>query len=887
VLKSIPIRLKLMLLAGIPVLGALVLAILIARDARRAAESAAALGSIEDLASLAAQMTGLVHTLQLERSALTLETGKPLPNPDELSDEFARTDAARRDLDRFLAARSVAALPTGLAHHLSQAQQALSGLDLVRSGALAQKRNLLDTLYYYESTNHELIGATAALEQLTDDGQMMRAISALVNLVEVKERASQEHAVLNHVFMLKQFPAGAYKELVTLLTEEDAYSSVLEVNASEEVAKRFATIRAGVGVARALSMRKTALETLDDELAVDAQAWDREQSGNVLALRGLELELQAAVKLAAVTKARDAQRWVLVSYGLVGGVILVSACLALIVGRGLARSIGNLATAAGKLRRENDFSVRALKTSEDELGALTDAFNEMLQGLQERDVELHQHRENLEQLVQQRTLALERRNAAMRLVLDNVDQGLATIQLDGKLAPERSRMFDEWFAAAPESAAFSEVLSKKQERLQLEFQLGWEQLVDGFVPHELALDQLPKQVEAQGRSYRLSYKPIQEDSQLSGVLLVASDISSELEHQKREAEQREILGIVERITRDRTGFIEFFEECAAQVASLTQGEEAPAPAVALRTLHTIKGNCGSYGVRSLAQIAHELETQFAQTGEPPTTAELQPLAAAWRTFHERVRPLLGSDEQLIEIAEPEFDDLIAAAGNATRSGLIELLQRLRHQRASTRLQRLADQARDLANRLGKGPLDVELSVDRELRLPNETWAPFWSNFIHLIRNAIDHGIESATERLERGKPEQSKIRLAASLDSEQLRIEIQDDGKGIRWEQIREKAQQRGLPHQTRADLIEALFSDGISTAEYISDTSGRGVGMAAVRDAARALGGHIEIDSSEGVGTTIRFEFPITAARSIRHPGSSIRPSQRPPAHSGHSISG
>jgi two-component system chemotaxis sensor kinase CheA len=875
-----------MLLAGVPVFGALVLAILIARDARRAAESAAALGSIEDLANLAAKMTGLVHTLQLERSSLTLETGNALPNADELRDEFAHTDEARHDLDRFLAARSVAALPAGLAHHLSQAQQALSGIDLVRSGALAQKRGLIDTLNYYESTNHELIAATAALEQLTDDVQMMRAISALVNLVEVKERASQEHAVLNHVFKQKQFPAGAYKELVTLLTEEDAYSSVLEVNASEEVGKRFAAIRAQAGVARALAMRKMALETLDDELTVDAREWDRVQSGNVLELRDLGLELLAAVKLAAVTKAGDAQRSVRLSYGLVGGVILVSACLALIVGRGLALSIGNLATAAGKLRRENDFSVRALKTSDDELGALTDAFNEMLQGLQERDHELDQHRENLEQLVQQRTLALERRNAAMRLVLDNVDQGLATIQLDGKLAPERSRIFDEWFAAPAESAAFSEVLSKKQQRLQMEFQLGWEQLVEGFMPHELAIDQLPKQVEAQGRSYRLSYKPIQEQNELSGVLLVASDISAELEHQKREAEQREILGIVERITRDRTGFIEFFDECAGQVASLTQGE-LPPPAVALRTLHTIKGNCGSYGAQSLARIAHELETQFAETGQPPTVDQLQPLAAAWRAFQERVRPLLGSDEQRIEIAEPELEDLITAAGNATRSALMELLQRLRHQRASTRLQRLADQARDLANRLGKGPLDVELSVDHDLRLPTDTWSPFWSNFIHLIRNSLDHGIESAGERLERGKPERSKLRLAASMDSECLCIEIQDDGRGIHWDRIREKAQERGLPHETRADLIEALFSDGVSTAELITDTSGRGVGMAAVRDAAQALGGNIEIDSSEGVGTTIRFEFPVAAARSVRYPGSSIRPSQRPPAHSGHSVSG
>ena len=102
-LRRLPIRLKLILLAGVPVIGALLLAISSARDARRQAQSAAALGSIEDLAQLSAQMSGLVHALQFERHELSLRNGEKTLEAAEVKEQIAKTDEARGRLDAFLA----------------------------------------------------------------------------------------------------------------------------------------------------------------------------------------------------------------------------------------------------------------------------------------------------------------------------------------------------------------------------------------------------------------------------------------------------------------------------------------------------------------------------------------------------------------------------------------------------------------------------------------------------------------------------------------------------------------------------------------------------------------------------------------------------------------
>ena len=136
---------------------------------------------------------------------------------------------------------------------------------------------------------------------------------------------------------------------------------------------------------------------------------------------------------------------------------------------------------------------------------------------------------------------------------------------------------------------------------------------------------------------------------------------------------------------------------------------------------------------------------------------------------------------------------------------------------------------------------------------------------HIIRNAIDHGIESAAERKAAGKPEQATICLWASQKGNHVVIEVKDDGRGIDPEVIRKKAVSKGLiasnAELTKDDIYDLVFAPGFSTRDEVSELSGRGVGMDVVKNNISALSGMIEIDSVPGRGTTIAITLPITLA--------------------------
>jgi two-component system, chemotaxis family, sensor kinase CheA len=141
--------------------------------------------------------------------------------------------------------------------------------------------------------------------------------------------------------------------------------------------------------------------------------------------------------------------------------------------------------------------------------------------------------------------------------------------------------------------------------------------------------------------------------------------------------------------------------------------------------------------------------------------------------------------------------------------------------------------------------------------------------MHLVRNALDHGIESPEERRAAGKPESSTITMQASRVGDRLVVEVIDDGRGINPDTIRRRARERGLlpleelTNQSDEQIIDLIFSAGFSTAAEVSDVSGRGVGMDVVRTMAEQIGGWVSLASRVGVGTTVRLDLPISIAMS------------------------
>ena len=170
--------------------------------------------------------------------------------------------------------------------------------------------------------------------------------------------------------------------------------------------------------------------------------------------------------------------------------------------------------------------------------------------------------------------------------------------------------------------------------------------------------------------------------------------------------------------------------------------------------------------------------------------------------------------------------------------------------------------RDLASKLGK---KVELvTVGEATELDKGLVEKITDPLTHLVRNSCDHGIELPAERLAKGKPETGTITLAASHQGGSIVIEVKDDGKGLSREKLIKKARERGIDApdtMSDADVWALIFAPGFSTAEVVTDVSGRGVGMDVVKKNIAALGGTVEIDSAEGYGMRVAVRLPLTLA--------------------------
>ncbi len=170
---------------------------------------------------------------------------------------------------------------------------------------------------------------------------------------------------------------------------------------------------------------------------------------------------------------------------------------------------------------------------------------------------------------------------------------------------------------------------------------------------------------------------------------------------------------------------------------------------------------------------------------------------------------------------------------------------------------------DVSHEIGK---DIGLSISgADTELDKTMVERIGDPLMHLMRNAMDHGIEAPEVRLANGKPARGTVSLSACHDSGSILIEVRDDGGGLKRDRILAKAIERGLvspgEHLTDGEVFALIFAPGFSTAEQLSNLSGRGVGMDVVKSSVTEMRGTVEVDSEEGVGTTIRIRLPLTLA--------------------------
>jgi chemotaxis protein histidine kinase CheA len=363
----------------------------------------------------------------------------------------------------------------------------------------------------------------------------------------------------------------------------------------------------------------------------------------------------------------------------------------------------------------------------------------------------------------------------------------------------------------------------------------------------------------------LNWSPIHGEDELVEKLLVSIKDVTELRRLEQEArEQRRDLELIGQILalprhvflefmRDTDGLLDRSESLIGRSAI-----QADAQASLFRHMHTIKGNARTYGFESLAQAAHEAEETYAKVrygvAEDGDTVRMQSELAKVReclhqyrrVYEHTLESFGGMTGQTTAVDNALLEQLRTAIAAARTDELPLLIDAIGTSTLEEIVSGLVAGARGLARQLDK-PVPTVRSSAPGIRFRQAIVPVLRDVFMHILRNAVDHGLEPLAERRERGKPECGEIAFVARPCAEGCEIRVHDDGRGLPIARLREIANKASLPAESDAELMALVFRSGVTSAEAISDISGRGVGMDAIRRFVVEHGGDVQLELLSG----------------------------------------
>lgn len=291
-------------------------------------------------------------------------------------------------------------------------------------------------------------------------------------------------------------------------------------------------------------------------------------------------------------------------------------------------------------------------------------------------------------------------------------------------------------------------------------------------------------------------------------------------------------------------------------------------------------------VPATSTVATQIHQPPAETTPAPTPIDPKPLPSARRKPEETIRISVGLLDSLMNLAgemvlgrnrllriagrsdhgteSSEMQSVVQEISSVT-SNLQDTIMRARLQPVGGLFGKFTRIVRDLSHKLEK-EIQLEIFGD-DVELDRTLLEGLSDPLTHLVRNSVDHGIESPAARVAKGKKSCGTVRLSAAHLAGRVQIEVLDDGGGMDPERLKAKAIEKGVittdqaSRMTDSDALQLIFAAGFSTAAAVSDISGRGVGMDVVKTNIEKLGGHVELDSRLGQGTRIIIRLPLTLA--------------------------
>ena len=491
---------------------------------------------------------------------------------------------------------------------------------------------------------------------------------------------------------------------------------------------------------------------------------------------------------------------------------------------------------------------------------------------------------------------IEQRTAEIKSLLEHIPQGVMRIVSEGLVDKSHSSQLLEILNEENiSSRSIKELLLDRSDMDDDSKDQCWQSILasvgDSRLNFEFNKDKFPTELKY---SYKGNKKVIQltwnseEDSQntVQGILMTLRDITDEAANRKALSEKNKQIEIIAQLVEMGTEkTIQFFGSCnqmLEEVDRLLENDNLDENTIKMIfvNMHTVKGAARAMGFKDMATVFHQTESIFSKMLKQNEDISIEILRLSvkgcrdiYRLYRKINQEVLGREDNFNKvIIERKFleenfrllnrlgvnDSLPLDLRKFVRNNFEHIAEAILMELEQVFLDFIPI-AEKVAKDLNKPTPTIDLNINNCL-LSKDQEIAIRNAFIHIIRNSLDHGIEERETRLEVGKPEAGTIYIEGFENGRLIQVEIQDDGKGLAVKALKEKGLKLGLitEHSGLQEIGEVAFHQGTSTAVMVSEISGRGVGMGAVRSFFKNLGGFVKIVVGDKTDNPDYYKFKI-----------------------------
>ena len=511
--------------------------------------------------------------------------------------------------------------------------------------------------------------------------------------------------------------------------------------------------------------------------------------------------------------------------------------------------------------------------SNDEFGQMAQSLNENIIVSARLHEEIHELNTNLEARIEEKT-------AKVTTLLNNAGQGFLTFDKEFIIDAEYSKECEKLLGKAIAHNDIASILFQNSNKVE-SFKNNILDMLDtnNSMARKSMISLLPNEVILNKRALKLEYKILED----SNIMLILTNISSQKKLERKVKKEQSILKMIVTIIGDSDVFYDVKKDFEYFIDNLQNNVNMKKTSLynineLYRAIHTFKGSFLQLFMNDTAKKLHEVESQLSEfliDSTKITNDDILEflLDTEFKLFMNsdlnNINELLGQeflnndnfvsiDRETIKNIENQYISLIQNnhIENETSNCLLDDIKCLSQKSLKSQLNSYPRLTLQTAQRLEKEVYEFEIIGDDDV-LISDNHKPFIKSLIHLFRNSVDHGIETPEQRDELEKDEIGTISCSFTNDNDKIKIIISDDGAGINVEKIKEKISS-SIDTSTLTDdeVYQYIFQDNLSTKDEVTDTSGRGVGMSAVKAELEKLNGTIKIQSELNIGTTFVFEI-------------------------------